>query len=234
MPRSSDSFSPTPALPGTVETTLRVCALGRRSASAQAARLPERPGPPADPAAVREECLPCSLRGPRQGEGSWKSGQRPVWGKLEAMQREAQKWPLSWEQAPGCGGHAGVAPPYRPPPKQELSLGHRAPLLASRDADTTRAAGLEVAVGEGRAAPPSPPRREVAGGPSPPPGASLHAAPVVISCDSAFPTGRGCEYSHFTEREPEALSGALPRSRCRPERGQQASPRDAAGDGSPE
>lgn len=126
------------------------------------------------------------------------------------------------------------SPPRTAPPKQELSLGHHAPLLASRDADTTQAAGLEVVVGEGRAAPPSPPRREVAGGPSPPPGASLHAAPVVISCDSAFPTGRGCEYSHFTEREPEALSGALPRSRCRPERGQQASPRDAAGDGSPE
>lgn len=134
----------------------------------------------------------------------------------------------------GAGPGLGSAPPYRPPPKQELSLGHHAPLLASRDADTTRAAGLEVVVGEGRAAPPSPPRREVAGGPSPPPGASLHAATVVISCDSAFPTGRGCEYSHFTEREPEALSGALPRSRCRPERGQQASPRDAAGDGSPE
>lgn len=135
---------------------------------------------------------------------------------------------------PGLWRACWGRPPLPPPPKQELSLGHHAPLLASCDADTTRAAGLEVAVGEGRAAPPSPPRREVAGGPSPPPGASLHAAPVVISCDSAFPTGRGCEYSHFTEREPEALSGALPRSRCRPERGQQASPRDAAGDGSPE
>lgn len=211
-----------------METTLRVCALGRRSASAQAARLPERPGPPADPAAVREECLPCSLRGPRQGEGSWTSGQRPVWGKLEAMQREAQSGLCHGSRPRAVAGMLGSAPPYRAPPKQELSLGHHAPLLASRDADTTQAAGLEVVVGEGRAAPPSPPRREVAGGPSPPPGASLHAATVVISCDSTFPTGRGCEYSHFTEREPEALSGALPRSRCRPERGQQASPRDAA------
>lgn len=213
--------------------TLRVCALGRRSASAQAARLPERPGPPAYPAAVREECLPCSLRGPRQGEGSWKSGQRPVWGKLEAMQRGPEVASVMGA-GPGLWRACWGRPPVPPPPKQELSLGHHAPLLASRDADTTQAAGLDVVVGEGRAAPPSPPRREVAGGPSPPPGASLHAAPVVISCDSAFPTGRGCEYSHFTEREPEALSGALPRSRCRPERGQQASPRDAAGDGSPE
>lgn len=194
---------------------------------------PSAPGPPLT--LRREGGMPSLFPArPSSGRGELEVRAEAGVGETGSNAERGPKWPLSWEQAPGCGGHAGVGPPLPRPPKQELSLGHHAPLLASRDADTTRAAGLDVVVGEGRAAPPSPPRREVAGGPSPPPGASLHAATVVISCDSAFPTGRGCEYSHFTEREPEALSGALPRSRCRPERGQQASPRDAAGDGSPE
>lgn len=77
-----------------------------------------------------------------------------------------------------------------------------------------------MVVGEGRAAPASPPRRERAGGSLFPPVTSLHAATVVISCDSVFPTGRGGGANTPTVqrgREPCALRGALPRSRCKPE-----------------
>lgn len=76
--------------------------------------------------APRAPRLPCGREGgmpslfparPSSGRGELEVRAEAGVGETGSNAERGPKWPLSWEQAPGCGGHAGVGTPSRPPPQ---------------------------------------------------------------------------------------------------------------------